>query len=111
MIEYVAARILVVDFINKNKWGIEDEIVVMDELTIYKDYGWVFFYESRRFLETDDYHDKLYGNAPLIVEKEDGSFHYTGTARDTEYYIKQYEKQRKWKTFWSKFSLFKRSQT
>jgi len=31
------------------------------------------------------------GNAPIIVNRFDGSLHFTGTARPTEEYIRDYE--------------------
>lgn len=111
MIDYETAKNNASYYINKGKSKPEQEALIIDDLTIEKEYGWIFFYNSRIYLETGNEDYLFYGNAPLIVEKEDGSFHYTGTARDTEYYITQYEKQRKWKKFWAKFSLFKRSQS
>lgn len=111
MIDYETAKQNAIEYINKGSSRADHEALIIDDLTIEKEYGWIFFYNSRIYLETGNIHYSFIGNAPFIVEKEDGSFHYTGTARDTEYYITQYEKQRKWKKFWAKFSLFKRSQS
>ncbi|GAB2870771.1 hypothetical protein GCM10027093_03100 [Paraburkholderia jirisanensis] len=36
------------------------------------DVGWVFFYQSSRFLETGDIQHSLTGNAPLFVSRQDG---------------------------------------
>ena len=69
--------------------------MVLDEETITKEYGWVFFYTSRHFQETGDLNEAVFGNAPIIVDKEDGSLHVTGTAQPTEYYIKRFEAQRR----------------
>ena len=115
MIDHEEARKLVIGFINANRRRTEeeadDETVVMDDLTIEKEYGWVFFYNSRRYLETGDMNYALGGNAPIIVEKEDGSLYPTGTAEETEYYIKRYEKQRARQKLWAKFALFKRAKS
>ena len=73
-------------------WNIEDdEPVILDEFTIEKDFGWVFFYQAHRFIETEIFSYCLAGNAPIIVNKFDGSSHYTGTALETEHYIAEYE--------------------
>jgi Immunity protein 35 len=73
-------------------WNIEnDEPVILDEFTIEKDFGWVFFYDSHKFIETKETSYRIFGNAPVIVNRFDGSTHYTGTARETEYYIAEYE--------------------
>ncbi len=67
------------------------ELLIADALTIEKEWGRVFFYTSKKFLETQDYQYALGGNAPYIVNRFDGSIHDTGTAYPIEYYIDQYE--------------------
>ena len=36
------------------------------------DVGWVFFYQSARYIETGDFSDSVVGNAPLFVSRSDG---------------------------------------
>lgn len=75
-------------------WGIEnDEPVILDDMTIEKDFGWIFFYHSRKYIETKDLKFYILGNAPILVNKFDGSLNYTGTAYETDHYIKEYESQ------------------
>jgi hypothetical protein len=74
-------------------WPEKSEIVVMDEHTIEKEWGWVFFYESSDYLKTGDFSDQLVGNAPFIVNKATGELVETGTALPIEDYIKEYESQ------------------
>ena len=91
MITEAEARNLAMEKILRD-WTIKNaEPVIIDEITIEKDFGWVFFYDSSRFLETKEFSDTLLGNAPIIVNKFDCSTHYTGTANETEYYIAEYE--------------------
>jgi hypothetical protein len=74
-------------------WDMEDdEPAIIDEETIEEDFGWVFFYQSRIFLETQIFSYALAGNAPIIINKSDGSLHPTGTARSIEDYIEEYRK-------------------
>jgi hypothetical protein len=73
------------------------EPVIIDEETIERPFGWIFFWTSREYIETQDYHYALAGNCPIIVNRFDGSTHVTGTARDTEYYIAEYENDLKLK--------------
>jgi hypothetical protein len=70
-----------------------DVPVVVDSATIEKPWGWVFFYESRRFLETGDDSSRLLGNAPIIVNAESGIAADTGTAHPVEHYIAEYERE------------------
>jgi len=67
-----------------------DELVVLDSQTEEHDFGWIFYYNSRKFLETQDENFMLVGNAPLIFERETGHIFETGTAYAIEHYLKNY---------------------
>ena len=69
------------------------ELVVMDGETIEKEYGWVFFYQTKEYLKTGDSGDALVGNAPYIVNKYSAELIETGTANPVEDYIAEYEEQ------------------
>lgn len=66
------------------------ELVLLDQQTVETDFGWVFFYTSRRFKETRNFRDALAGNAPMIVDRATGSLHVTGTALATVEYIEEF---------------------
>jgi hypothetical protein len=70
------------------------ELVLLTHLTVEFGSGWVFFYDSRRYIESGSISDALAGNAPLIVSKGDGSVHVTGTAHPIEHYIREFEEAR-----------------
>jgi hypothetical protein len=38
-------------------------------------WGWMFSYQSKKFLETGDPLDALAGNCPVYVTRDDGAFH------------------------------------
>ncbi|KAA9339778.1 hypothetical protein F0P96_03950 [Hymenobacter busanensis] len=85
------------DALNANPYGDPDAVtdcVLIYEETISRPYGWVFFYASKSFLETDDFVFALIGNAPFIVNKFDGSITVTGTAHGVDCYLAEYEKQK-----------------
>ncbi len=65
--------------------------IVVVKTTEY-DFGWVFIYNTKEYLETEDIKYSLVGNAPLIVDKNDGQLYVTGTARPVEHYVEQYRK-------------------
>lgn len=67
------------------------DTVVLDNCTIERPWGWVFFYQSREFVETGDPLRGLVGNAPLIVERDTGRVISTGTAHEIEFYIRNFE--------------------
>jgi len=72
-------------------WPDKPKMIVLSEHTIEKEWGWVFFYQSKRYLETDNFSDRLAGNAPYIVNRQTGDCVVTGTAYPTEHYIEEYE--------------------
>ena len=70
----------------------DDEIIILDQETIEKPWGWVFFYTSRKWFETNDVIYAIAGNAPILVEKATGTLFETGTAYPIEHYIAQFER-------------------
>ena len=69
-----------------------NEAVVLEDVTITKPYGWVFFYQSRAFIETGEVGQRLAGNAPIIFDRFDGELRVTGTAEPIEHYLREYER-------------------
>ena len=67
-----------------------EEIVLLDEHTIERPWGWVFFYTTRGWRDGDTRY-AVGGNAPYIVNRFDGSLRLTGTAVPIEHYIEEYE--------------------
>jgi hypothetical protein len=91
------ARHRVTEIINRHQRGArkdEPENVVLDEKTLDKGFYFVFFYESKRYLETNDPRDKLYGSTAIIVEKDNGAFHELGAARSVESQLRHFEAKR-----------------
>src|SRR6476660_1249270 len=44
------------------------------------DFGWAFCYNTKRYVDTGDTLHAVGGNAPLIVDREEGQLYVTGTA-------------------------------
>ncbi|WP_043301305.1 YrhB domain-containing protein [Burkholderia paludis] len=57
--------------ITKAGWEGSDAVVV-DKYTQEFDVGWVFYYQSARFLETGEFGFSLVGNAPIFVGRVGG---------------------------------------
>ena len=64
-------------------------VAIIDVLT--KPYGWIFFYNSKRYIETKDPLDALGGNGPFVVLRADGAIYQLGSAREPEVYIYEFE--------------------
>ena len=65
------------------------DAVIVDQDTREEKFGWVFFYESKEYLETGDIAAIFVGNAPLIVDRN-GQVYQTGTALPPEEYIEEF---------------------
>jgi hypothetical protein len=78
------------------EWGrhIKGGLVVVDEMTLTKPYGWVFFYNSRLYLETRDILHAVAGNGPVVVLADTGEVVTLGTARPSEDEIAGFEQKR-----------------
>ena len=84
------ARMAVLDEIMQGYRG-QEEIVVDEPRTITKPYGWVFFYNTRRFLERREALYALGGNGPIIVEAATGKITRLGTARPVDEEVADFE--------------------
>jgi len=69
----------------------DDRYIILDESTISKDWGWVYFYTSEKWHTTQELTYAVAGNAPFIIEKATGNIIVTGTSEPVESYIKRYE--------------------
>jgi len=56
------------------------------------EFGWVFVYATKKFVETGDAKHVLVGGARLIVDRNDGQIYSTGTAHGLEHYIAEYRR-------------------
>lgn len=79
---------------NKSLRSVNTFVLLHDNIREFE-YGWVFFYQNKTYLETGNILDLLGGNSPLIVNKYDGEITATGTAHKVDYYIKEYVKRMK----------------
>jgi len=67
-----------------------ETLVILDERTIERSWGWVIFYTSQGWRDGDANY-AIAGNAPFIVDRFTGAMHSTGTARPIEHYMENYE--------------------
>jgi hypothetical protein len=68
------------------------ELVILDEHTMETEFGWVFFWTSKKYRETGNFEYAVAGNTPLIVDRREGSVHETSTAEPIEEIIERYRK-------------------
>lgn len=51
----------------------------------------VFFYQSKKFVDTGDHGEMLVGHGPVLVSREDGRVFETGSAFSVCHYVKAFE--------------------
>lgn len=85
------ARAAVVDQLQRRGVGGPDGISIIESQTVQKPYGWVFFYNSRRYLESGELVYALVGQGPVVVVADTGEIIELGSAYPSEVAIKQLE--------------------
>ncbi|GAB2829212.1 hypothetical protein [Ferruginibacter profundus] len=74
--------------------GTSKEVILLHEFTLKKNYGNIYVYNNKKYIETKDYRYALAGNAPFLVQNETGKIIEFGTAHSKDYYIQEYEADR-----------------
>ena len=67
-----------------------EELVVCDKQMIETKFSWIFFNQSKKFIETDETKYRLAGNGPIVVIKLDGRVIHHGSAESIESIIEKY---------------------
>jgi hypothetical protein len=94
MFEYADARAkaqVFIDEMGASSGPEHPELQLLDAHTIERPFGWVFFYQSMRYLASGEVRDALAGNAPIVVTR-DGELHVTGTAYPLDHYLAAFER-------------------
>ena len=94
MIDRDAALAIARTYLGQSKMRDGTDLVVREDRTLEKPFGWVVFWDSRTFVETGDPQLAAIGNGPLIIDRVDGSVHPTGSTRPLERFFERYERER-----------------
>jgi Immunity protein 35 len=88
--DYNAAETAVLEVLAKAQVELDLELLVAD--VVEHDFGWVFFFSTKEFMETCDSSSRLAGNSPLIFDKADGAVYMTSTADTLENALENYRR-------------------
>ncbi len=69
-----------------------EELAIAKEGKIEKNYGWIFFYNTKKYLDTKEISYALAGNGPVVVEKRNGQVTFLGTGKTIEKVIEEFER-------------------
>lgn len=84
------AKSLALESVSKLTGRTRDELLVIDELTQCRRIGWIFFYESRRYLETGDVSAAIGKTGPVVVSHK-GQVHLLAGDRPAEEVLRDFE--------------------
>jgi len=60
------------------------ELAINERATRDEPWCWIFFYNSRAYIETGSFSHALAGNGPMVVDKESGAVYELVTARPVD---------------------------
>lgn len=61
--------------------------------TLERSWCWVFFYNTRAYIETGDSLESLAGNGPIVVNKDGSEVWTMGSAFPAEHFLDEYAKR------------------
>jgi hypothetical protein len=94
MITYDEARKLAAEKIGEGKINANGiEFLITDQHTIGKPYCWVFFYNSKKWLESKNILDLIAGNSPMIVDKKSEKITIYYSSGSVAEALKRYEQE------------------
>lgn len=70
------------------------ELIIDEDSTQERPFGWVFFWNSKEYYETRDLGKVIPGCGPIVVDRCDGSVTELMTAGPAEKFIEKYERDR-----------------
>lgn len=65
--------------------------ILLPDRTVERSFGWVFFYTTKRYLESKSPEDLVPGDGPLVVHRTDGSIAFLSTSLSPLAAVEQYE--------------------
>lgn len=72
MISWDQAHAIAADRVARLRVSGDDRAVLVDDLALTYDFGWLFEYQSERFLQTGDVDCRLLDNHAFLVHRLDG---------------------------------------
>lgn len=91
---YSEAKTKLLDILRSRFVGGDGGVVILDEWTVVKPYGWILYYNSRKFVESGDMLESLVGHGPVIVASATGEVVETGSRLPGGVQIKSFERER-----------------
>ena len=96
-IDKAAATRIAVDYLNEKRMDspgpFHDELTILEEYTEENNFGWLFYYDTKLYKETNNPIYGLAGNFPIIVTR-DGQVHTPDGALPLDVYLRNFRENR-----------------
>jgi ribosomal protein L7/L12 len=73
--------------VEKEVLSSKSDCALVEANTLEYPHCFVFIYQSKKYIETGDFHSMLVGHGPVLVARSDGSVFETGSAFPVEHYV------------------------
>ena len=67
------------------------DCALLADSTLERESCFVFFYQSKQYIQSGNFRDMVVGQGPVIVCKETGRLFQTGSVHETEHYVNAFE--------------------
>ncbi len=71
----------------------DPKVGLLLDKSIESEFCYIFFYQSTKYIQSNNPLDMIVGHGPILVDKRNGVLVQTGSAHSTEYYVKNYEER------------------
>jgi hypothetical protein len=92
--EYEEARSVVETILDQLGADVPGGLAIDDRYTMTRPYGWVFFFNSRKFMQTEHESDAIAGNGPILIMAKSGQVHHFGTSAPFRQQLEEFEQTR-----------------
>lgn len=66
---FETAKNIVIEYLRTQ---ITEDSAIIEASTMEKEYGWIFFYNTKKYIETENPLHSLVGNGPIVILRETG---------------------------------------
>jgi hypothetical protein len=84
MLDLESAKLKVLEYLNSKYKLFDDTLAIREDFIVEKEYGWIFSYDSKKFLETKEFRYRRIGNHPILIFKDDGEIYPVANTSDLE---------------------------
>lgn len=88
------ATAAVLKYLTNRGVGEPEGVMLISSQTIKKSYGWIFFYNSKAYVETGDIMTALVGHGPVILLADTGEIVECGSLLPGEEQVLRFEQER-----------------